>query len=419
MCRGAFLSVFLFAWTSSILPVRLVSAGGLRGGNRRASAPIAQQATSVTPVAQSHLSVDLVSENDPDIPVPVHGDSFSQVASTKGKLHIPLVDFDMEDGSSLSEAELERELAAHPLMNSTLEEVDSDEAEDDELPEDGSEVGEGAEEQEDDHEDDHDDDDDHDHDHDDDHADDDEHGDQDHEHSEDPGSEPTYEEQVEHLTRIGELADANHDGLLSHSELLNFAEKLQNRKRLKHTKLSLDRLDDDADGSILRAQLVDEASRPHSNAGLRFTAADLDKDGSLNETELHFFSHPEAHQAVLRVEAEHQFEKFDLDKDGFVSFAEYKHEEEHEEGFDLTSAWEDFSIHDTDGSQDLSLQEFSRLLSGSDLLSSHIHKTIAAADSDGDGHIHLREEVPSALHGLLGTEFIEDYFYHEHLHDEL
>jgi len=307
-----------------------------------------------------------------------------------------------------------------------VKQVVSDEAEDDQESEDDSE--EDADEQEDDNEDgdEDDDEDDHEDDHEDEHEDDedddeddDDHGDEDDEHFRPSHADSTHEEQVEHLTRIGELADANNDGLLSHDELLGFAEKLQSRKRWSHTRKSLDRLDGDADGSIARAQLVDEDSRPHSADALRFSAADLDKDGSLNETELHFFSHPEAHQDVLQVEADYQFRKLDLDKDGFVSFAEYKHKEEHEKGFDLASAWEDFSIHDADGSNDLSLEEFSRVLSGSDLLSSHIAQTIAAADSDGDGHIHLREEVPSALHGLLNSEFIEDYFYHEHLHDEL
>jgi len=114
MCRGAFgVFFFLVAWSS--WQVQLVSAGGLRGSSGRA--PVASQVTSVTPLVHSHGSADVISENDMDPPVSARGDSFFQGTSTKEKVQMPFVDLDMEYGSSLSEEELERELAAHPLMN--------------------------------------------------------------------------------------------------------------------------------------------------------------------------------------------------------------------------------------------------------------------------------------------------------------
>jgi len=226
------------------------------------------------------------------------------------------------------------------------------------------------------------------------------------------------EDQIQHLTRVGALADTNNDNLLSHTELMDFAERLQNKARWKRTMKALSVLDNDGDGSVARDELG-HIFRDDSSDAIRFKAADFDDDGMLNETELHHFSHPEVHSSVLQVEAEHRFNKLDLDKDGFISFAEYKIDEEAHEGFDLSSAWEDFAVLDTDASQDLSMDEFNHLISGRMLLSSHIVQAIAAADSDGDGHIHLHDEVSSGHKGLLGTEFIEDYFYHESIHEEL
>jgi Ca2+-binding EF-hand superfamily protein len=312
-----------------------------------------------------------------------------------------------------------------PIYDGTAEEVDSDEAEEsdavgdsDSEDEDHNELEESEPSQDDDAEEGEDDEDDA---NDENEADDDEQ-DQDQEGIEPESAEFTldpsqHEDHVRHLQRVGELADVNNDGLLSHDELLSFAERLRHKKRWEHTQQSLGQFDSNGDGLVGHDELGN--SFETGAEGHRFRAADFDGDGKLNETEAYHFYHPEMHRSVLQVEAEHQFSRFDLDKDGFISFSEYKREDEQEESFDLESAWEDFSVHDGDGSQDLNMEEFVQLLSGQGLLSSNIAKTITAGDIDGDGHIHIHEEVPSALTSLLSTEFIEDFFYHASLHAEL
>lgn len=398
MCRS--LSVALLALTT--MPLNLVLGGGLRGS---------------LPTVPVNLVVDELSDRD-----------------------MPDLDLQMEEDAGESELEMRLDQI---LLNQTLEdmyinEVDAHELESDvsgesEDPEsDVSSESEDPEEEDEEHEED----DEHEGDEDDEEHEEDDEGEEndDDEEAENESSEDRedpeqaemdpgqYEEQLQHLLRIGALIDTDKDNRLSHSELFDFAEILKNKKRWKHTMSSLSHLDGDGDGSVARAELEelgDHIFSTQSSDALRFKVADVDNNGILNETELHVFAHPEIHSDVLQVEAEHQFSKFDLDSDGFISFAEYKREEEAEKDFDISVAWEDFAVHDTDGSQDINMEEFTSLISGRTLLSSHIVQAIAAADSDGDGHIHLHQEVPNSLHGLLSTEFIEDYFYHESLHEEL
>ena len=47
-------------------------------------------------------------------------------------------------------------------------------------------------------------------------------------------------------------------------------------------------------------------------------------------------------------------------------------------------------------------------------------KMMEVADGNQDGHIHLFDDIPNKLAGLLESEFIEDYFYRENAgRDEL
>merc|ERR1719262_1556230 len=80
--------------------------------------------------------------------------------------------------------------------------------------------------------------------------------------------------------------------------------------------------------------------------------------------------------------------------------------------FNEQSNNEDFRLHDFDGNGRLNREEFGRLLQGHELLADSIEKVIEAADSDGDGHLHLEHEVPHRLEDLLDSEFVEDFFFH-------
>jgi len=227
---------------------------------------------------------------------------------------------------------------------------------------------------------------------------------------------------VAHLTRISMIVDTNNDGVLSPQELKAFADSLRSRKKWEHTRSALDALDTDGDGHVTHAEIIDRVTTPaRSNDTQRFAAADGNGDGLLNETEFHAFAYPATHDVVIKVETGHQFENFDRDGDGRISFEEYKQDDEQHEDFSHGEARQDFYLHDFDSSGDLDADEFERLLAGHDLLLDSIGKAISAVDSDGDGHISISEEVPKGVRGLLNSEYIEDFFYHEYAgrHQEL
>lgn len=227
---------------------------------------------------------------------------------------------------------------------------------------------------------------------------------------------------IEHLTRVSNIADTNSDGMLSPEELVTFADGLRSKKKWEHTRSALGALDANGDGHVAQAEMENQVSTPgRSDNKKRFVAADLNSDGLLNETEFHAFAFPAAHHMVLKVETGHQFEIFDRDGDKRISLEEFIKDDQHLEDFSHEAAHEDYFLHDFDGSGDLDADEFKRLLAGHDLLLNSVNKTISAVDIDGDGHISISEEVPDGIRGLLDSEFIEDFFYHEYLgrHEEL
>lgn len=245
-------------------------------------------------------------------------------------------------------------------------------------------------------------------------------------HDEDEGDEPQEDElqaegegHIERLQRVGRLADANNDTLLSAQELRQFAEGLRERKRWEHTDAAVASLDADGDGKISMAELGNKLQALGRDGGSaieaqRFDAADQDANGVLDRNEFHVFAHPELGGQVLRVEAAYQFERFDEDRNGSVTFAEFKQEAQDDDDFSEDSVREDFDLHDTDGSGTLDSQEFEHLVQGHHLLTHSINKAIGAADTNGDGHIHVHDEVPHHVEGLLDSEFIEDFFFHEY-----
>lgn len=227
---------------------------------------------------------------------------------------------------------------------------------------------------------------------------------------------------IEHLTRISNFVDTNNDGVLSPQELEVFADGLHSKKKWEHTRSTLVVLDADNDGQVTHAEIENRVSTStKSNNTQRFVAADRNGDGLLNESEFHSFVYPAAHHMVLKVESGHQFAKFDIDGNNRISFEEFTGDDEHHEDFSHEAAKEDYYLHDFDGSGDLDADEFERLLGGRDLLQESINKAISAVDSNGDGHISISEELPSGLQGLLDSEYIEDFFFHEYAgrHDEL
>lgn len=234
------------------------------------------------------------------------------------------------------------------------------------------------------------------------------------------------ESDLERIMRIARLADTNNDAMLSTDELRAFAEGVRKRHRTEQTSDLLKVSDKDASGYVTLDELPQDVSlaiAAHQEA--RFEAADANRDGRLGPEEFHSYSHPATDGDVIDVERAHHMWTFDVDRNGFVDFEEFRREglAHDSEGFSETVARSDFNLHDHNGDGKLCEKEFEHLLLGHSLLRDSIEQTIASVDKDGDGHIHLEHEVPTGLAGLLDSEFIEDYFFHElhdlHAHDEL
>lgn len=240
--------------------------------------------------------------------------------------------------------------------------------------------------------------------------------------SDEGDSNDDFADTVEHLTRVSRIVDSNSDGILSSQELVEFANSLRSKQRWEHSRSAMGVLDANGDGQVAHTEIADQVSTPARSDDIkRFAAADWNGDGLLNETEFHAFAYPASHDTVLKVETMHHFEIFDKDGNKRISLEEFIKDNQHHEDFSHEAAHEDFFLHDIDDSGDLDADEFERLLSGHDLLVDSVVKAISAVDSDGDGHISITEEVPNGIQGLLDSEYIEDFFYHEYVsrHQEL
>mmetsp|Transcript_25920 Transcript_25920/g.74336 ORF Transcript_25920/g.74336 Transcript_25920/m.74336 type:complete len:346 (+) Transcript_25920:91-1128(+) len=221
------------------------------------------------------------------------------------------------------------------------------------------------------------------------------------------------------LQRVGRLIDTDTDARISQKELQAFAQRLKDRQRHEQTSAAMRVVDVDGSNDVdlpeLQAVRKDASPELLDQQAQRFRAADSNQNGRLDFDEFHAFVHPEFSENVLAVEVERQMLVFDTDRDGYIDFQEFEHEgETHGEDFSKEAALEDFHLHDSNADGRLSAHEFGRLLTGHDLLQESIRKAIEAGDIDGDGHIHVDDELPDRLHHLLESEFIEDYFFHKH-----
>lgn len=228
-------------------------------------------------------------------------------------------------------------------------------------------------------------------------------------------------EDIATLQRVGRRIDANNDTLLSADELHQFAQAVRSRQWWDQTSIVHEAIDKDGDGVVsledLRASEI-EVYRAHpERQAQRFSAADGDGDGLLDRSEMHAFLHPELGGKVLEVEVAFQLARLDKNGDGALDFGEFKRiagEQSERAKEDLEDELEDFKLHDVDADGQLSANELLDLLKGHGQLTHQIGKVLNSVDRDGDGHIHVDSEVPHSLEHLLDSEFVEDFFFHEH-----
>lgn len=230
-------------------------------------------------------------------------------------------------------------------------------------------------------------------------------------------------EHIETLKRIGRRIDTNNDDLLSADELHQFAKALRQKQALDKTAATFSTADSNGDGAVsleeIRTNSIDVYTDRPDHQAARFGASDSNGDGLLSKDEMHTFLHPEVGGEVLKVEAAFQFSHLDTNGDALLDFDEFA-KMGHEEDFQYEDCLEDFKLHDVNEDHFLSGVEFERLLQGHDLLHLSIKKLTDSVDTNGDGHIHVDDEVPHQLDTLLDSEFVEDYFYHQHAeHHEL
>merc|ERR1719453_1528396 len=150
-------------------------------------------------------------------------------------------------------------------------------------------------------------------------------------------------------------------------------------------------------------------------------AADVDGDGLLDKEQMHAFLHPELGGKVLQVEVAYQLGRWDADADSALGFSEFASMcRAQGDDFDPDGGLADFKLHDANADGKLDAEEFGHLLQGHHQLLDNIGKVLGSVDSDGDGHIHMTDEVPHQVGNLLDSEFVEDFFFHRHAqHHEL
>ena len=274
---------------------------------------------------------------------------------------------------------------------------------------------------------------------------------------------------TERLLEVFPLADADDDGKLTKSELvewtvsqhLNFSARrlerelhwqdqnedglLAMKEYLTHTLYGVheglipDR-PEQYDPTALRVALGEAAEGYHwlESMQRRFRVADADQDGLLSLAEFADFHHPQdtTREEVLDALKLEEVERHDKDGDGFVDWDEYRQMYETEimwerlpwDRRDDSQADEDAKVlwHavDTDGDDRIDAREMGALLryvvpSDRDYAVRTVEAIMQDADEDGDGALTIEEMLanPASLYSFPHSSARSDPSYTDYLHD--
>eukprot|EP00747_Dinoflagellata_sp_TGD_P166559 gnl/TRDRNA2_/TRDRNA2_189517_c0_seq1.p1 gnl/TRDRNA2_/TRDRNA2_189517_c0~~gnl/TRDRNA2_/TRDRNA2_189517_c0_seq1.p1 ORF type:complete len:326 (-),score=83.57 gnl/TRDRNA2_/TRDRNA2_189517_c0_seq1:85-1062(-) len=227
----------------------------------------------------------------------------------------------------------------------------------------------------------------------------------------------------EELDVMHGLLDADKDGKASLAEMVAYWMKMRTEQSKVDIKDALDDMDEDKDGKISEKEAVKTFDEGALEEGVskeqleevanswfmkerieldkrKFSAADKNKDGFLNEEELPLFLNPEIDDEVLDAANKHTLESKDADKDGLLNLTEFffgeplRHLGELEEGSHERLPDEDIELFhkmDKNGDGKLDFHELRPRESGVMHVQEAMEGLIALADRDKDGHLTLEE----------------------------
>ncbi|CAL8106683.1 unnamed protein product [Calicophoron daubneyi] len=137
---------------------------------------------------------------------------------------------------------------------------------------------------------------------------------------------------------------------------------------------------------------------------LRFSCADLDKDGKLNETEYAAFEHPNNYRHMAPYEVIHTLRGYDKNKDGAIDEKEYMGDSELS-GAQLQMERENFKKYDKDGDGKLDREEMASWVAPGFRVTaaSETNHLFSVTDKNND-NILTKEEILNQHEMWVGSE---------------
>jgi len=222
----------------------------------------------------------------------------------------------------------------------------------------------------------------------------------------------------ETLHKLHKMIDTDGDGKMSLDEILDFERSTGRAISLRDVGSVIEMTDTSKDGKLSLEEYLrhlrgeedneDEEEKDRLEQQMevetaKFIAADGDRDGFLEESELGYLLYPETHDEVLSIAAKDSMRQKDADDNGMLSFEEfYAHDvPEGEEGPPEHQVDEDqvqFSKLDRNGDGHIDLEEFKAWEAGSFHAQESMRTLVNISDRDGDGHVTAEELAGSREH---------------------
>jgi Ca2+-binding EF-hand superfamily protein len=218
--------------------------------------------------------------------------------------------------------------------------------------------------------------------------------------------------------------DGNSDGQVSMTEALEFALQMRFSLANKDMAMVLDELDESKDGKLTEDEFVhgihkqDAKKADAAEIALereKFKLADENGNGHLEVDELAGVFYPETNEKILALVVQDEMKKREKDGDGVLSVKEFW-EHSGEEGEEITPEQQlDFDNYDVDKSGTLSFDEMKEWESGRLLMNLAMEELFKAADKDGDKHMTVDEfgKVGEEIVGLDAHYHIQEWANHE------
>lgn len=239
----------------------------------------------------------------------------------------------------------------------------------------------------------------------------------------------------EQVTKILALVDKNRDHKTSMEEFKAFAKEHRKSTARMETEAMIHSIDTNKDGKLdekeLEEHVKDEHNQPHhheeeegdnehklQNMLHKFTVADLDGNGLLEEDEIVHLFVPETHADVLNSHAHMELGFRDRNDDEKLSIEEFYQVYDPEDEHDALADYEHEEFKLVDANQDgfIDLDEFTHWESGEFHTGTALKQLFSVADTNKDGYLtaaELNTEGPKLQETDAFYE-LQGWFEHHH-----